>query len=182
MAERLSNIRLFSGEPFQWTAFTRGQLISAYGWGNMPGNLIGGVLAQKFGPRKAILWSSIVAAIISLVTPLIAQVSWIALAGSRVIIGITGGFTFPACHTLVARWAPPTEKGRFVWTLQGGTFGSIFLFGIISSIAENVNWEAGWYIPALVMMVWIVFWFFLVYDSPDEHPGISEAEKEFINT
>ncbi|XP_043271012.1 sialin-like [Venturia canescens] len=180
LGERMSNVRLFTGEPFEWSAFTRGQLISAYGWGNVPGNLVGGLLAQKYGPRQSVFWSSLLAAIISLLTPLIAQIHWMALAASRVIIGFTGGITFPSCHTLVARWAPPTEKGRFVWTLQGGTFGSIFLFGIISSIAENINWEAGWYFPALVTIVWTGFWFLLTFDSPEEHPRISDAEKEYI--
>lgn len=182
LGPRTARFELFSGLPFKWSPFIRGQLISAYSWGNVPGNFIGGVLAQKFGPRQSILWSSIIAAAVSLVTPAIAHLHWIALAISRVVIGVTGGITFPACHTLVARWAPPDEKGRFVWTLQGGTFGSIFLFGIISGIAENINWESGWYIPAIMMFIWIVFWFLLAFDSPEEHPGITETEKEFILT
>ncbi|KAH0566797.1 sialin-like isoform X1 [Cotesia glomerata] len=179
-SKRTTGFHLFSNAPFEWTPFIRGQLISAYAWGNVPGNFLGGVLAQKFGPRRAVLWSSILASFVSLATPILAQLSWIALLLSRVIIGLTGGVTFPACHTLVAKWSPPDEKGRFVWTLQGGTFGSIFLFGIISGIAEKINWESGWYIPALSMMVWIVFWWFLAYDSPEEHPYISEKEKQFI--
>ncbi|XP_044009620.1 putative inorganic phosphate cotransporter [Aphidius gifuensis] len=174
------SIHIYTGEPFEWTPFIRGQLISAYSWGNVPGNFLGGVLSQKYGPRNAVLWSSIVAAFVSLLTPIIAQISWTALAMSRVIIGITGGISFPACHTLVAKWAVPDEKGRFIWTLQGGTFGSIFLFGIISGIAENINWESGWYFPAIIMFIWIFFWYLLAYDSPEEHPGITEEEKTFI--
>ncbi|XP_053593605.1 putative inorganic phosphate cotransporter isoform X2 [Microplitis demolitor] len=175
-----TGFHIFSNAAFEWTPFIRGQLISAYAWGNVPGNFIGGVLAQKFGPRRAVLWSSIIASLVSLATPILAQLSWIVLLLSRVIIGLTGGVTFPACHTLVAKWSPPNEKGRFVWTLQGGTFGSIFLFGIISGIAEKINWEMGWYLPALIMMVWIVFWWFLAFDSPEEHPSISEKEKLYI--
>ncbi|XP_015119073.1 putative inorganic phosphate cotransporter [Diachasma alloeum] len=175
-----AGMHLFSGTPFEWTPFIRGQLISAYSWGNVPGNFIGGVVAQKWGPRRAILWSSILAGVVSLISPILAHVSWIALALSRVVIGVTGGITFPACHTMVARWAPPDEKGRFVWTLQGGTFGSIFLFGMISGIAESINWESGWYIPAIMMFVWVVAWYLFAWDSPEEHPGITEEEKNFI--
>lgn len=176
----LRRIELFSGRPFRWSPFIRGQLISAYAWGNVPGNFLGGILSQRFGPRQAILWSSIIAAAVSLFTPILAQLSWIALAGSRIVIGLTAGVTFPACHNLVAKWSPPNEKNRFIWTLQGGTFGSIFLFAIISGIAEGINWECGWYLPALMMMVWIVFWWLFAYDSPEEHPGITEKEKNYI--
>lgn len=87
------SIHIYSGEPFEWTPFIRGQLISAYSWGNVPGNFLGGVLSQKYGPRNAVLWSSIVAAFVSLLTPIIAQISWTALAMSRVVIGITGGIS-----------------------------------------------------------------------------------------
>ncbi|KAK0170849.1 hypothetical protein PV328_008646 [Microctonus aethiopoides] len=173
-------IQIFNSPPFQWTPFIRGQLISAYAWGTVPGNFLGGVLSQKYGPRQAILWSSIIAAFVSLISPILAQIHWIILAISRVIIGLTAGVTFPACHTLVAKWSPPNERGRFVWTLQGGTFGSIFLFAIISGIAENINWECGWYLPAISMFIWIVFWWWLAYDSPEEHPGILEKERNYI--
>ncbi len=29
-------------------------------------------------------------------------------------------------------------------------------------------------------LFWSVFWFFLVYDSPDQHPRISVEEREYI--
>lgn len=28
-------------------------------------------------------------------------------------------------HNLIAKWAPPNEKGKFVATLLGGTFGTV---------------------------------------------------------
>ncbi|XP_003399317.1 sialin isoform X2 [Bombus terrestris] len=177
-----SPIELFNGLPFDWRPEIRGQLIAAYSYGNVPGNFIGGLMAVKWGAKKSILWTSIVAAIVSLISPILAQFHWGVLLFSRIIIGVTGGVTFPACHSLVAQWAPPNEKARFVWSLLGGTFGTILTYPMIAGIAENIHWENGWYIPSLLMMIWIFFWAIVTYDTPAEHPGISDEEKEYIQS
>ncbi|XP_011343660.2 sialin isoform X2 [Ooceraea biroi] len=170
----------FSGLPFDWTPFVRGQLLASYSYGNVPGNFIGGWVSLRYGPRKAVLWSSILAATISLISPFLAQAHWGVLLFSRIIIGVTGGVTFPACHTMVAKWAPPHERARFIWSLLGGTFGTILTYPMIAGIAECLNWESGWYIPSLLMFLWIGFWALIAYDSPSEHPGISTEEKDYI--
>ncbi|KAI4502286.1 hypothetical protein M0802_002968 [Mischocyttarus mexicanus] len=177
---RSTNFELFNGLPFDWSPQIRGQLIAAYSYGVVPGSFIGGLISLKWGPRRAVLWTSILAAFICLISPIIAQIHWSALLLARIIIGITGGVTFPACHTLVAKWAPPNERARFVWSLLGGTFGTIFTYPMVAAIADYINWESAWYIPSLLMFVWIVFWALLAYDSPMEHPGITEKEKEYI--
>ncbi|XP_017761499.1 PREDICTED: sialin isoform X2 [Eufriesea mexicana] len=177
---RPPGLQLFNGLPFDWTPDIRGQLIAAYSYGNVPGNFIGGLMTIKWGAKNAILWTSIVAAAVSLMSPVFAQIHWSILLISRIVIGITGGVTFPACHNLVARWSPPSEKARFVWSLLGGTFGTILTYPMVAGIAESMTWESGWYIPSLLMFVWIFFWAILTYDSPEEHPGITDEEKEYI--
>ncbi|KAL2716096.1 sialin-like isoform X4 [Vespula squamosa] len=177
---RPSTISLFNGLPFDWSPQVRGQLIASYGYGYLPGCFLGGVMALKWGPRKAILWTSVVAAIICLITPILADIHWGLLVFGRIIVGFTGGVTFPACHTLLAKWAPPNERARFVWSLLGGTFGTIFTYPMVAAIAQHINWESAWYIPSVLMLLWIVFWTLLAFDSPMEHPGISEEEKEYI--
>lgn len=181
---RSSNARLelFSGLPFDWSPTVRGQLLASYAYGNVPGNFIGGWLSLRYGPRHAVLWTSFVAALVSLVSPLIAQWHWGLLMVSRFIVGITGGVIFPSCHTMVAKWAPPHERARFIWSLLGGTFGTILTYPMIAAIAENINWESGWYIPSLLMLVWICVWAVFAYDSPAEHPGITAEEKNYILT
>lgn len=173
---------LFSGLPFDWTPTVRGQLLASYAYGNVPGNFLGGWLSLRYGPRHTILWTSLSAALMSLISPILAQCHWGLLLFSRIIVGITGGVIFPSCHTMVAKWAPPHERARFLWSLLGGTFGTILTYPMIAALAETINWETGWYIPSLLMLVWICVWALIAYDSPMEHPGISAEEKDYIVT
>ncbi|XP_033218999.1 sialin-like isoform X3 [Belonocnema kinseyi] len=172
----------FSSKPFYWSNHMRGQVIAAYGYGNVIGNLLGGIMALKYGPRRAILWTSLISATICLMSPIIAQAHYGALILSRIIVGLAGGVTLPACHTMVARWAPLNERSRFVWSLQGGSLGTIITMPMVSAIAEHINWETGWYLPSLFMFLWIVAWTLFAYNSPGEHPFITKEEKEYILT
>ncbi|XP_066585126.1 sialin-like [Prorops nasuta] len=167
-------------KKYSWSDRLKSQLVKAYSYGNVPGNLIGGILTVKWGPRNAVMWTSLVAAMVSLVTPIIAEAHWRLLLCSRVIVGITGGVTFPACHALISKWAPPQEKSRFVWSLLGGTFGTIFTYPLLITFAANEHWVFGWYIPSMLMLFWVIIWANSVYDSPSEHPGITNEEKEYI--
>lgn len=43
-----------------------------------------------------------------------------------------------------------------------------------------MGWESVFYVQGAMTLVWCVLWFILVTDSPRQHKGISEAEKEYI--
>lgn len=60
---------------------------------------------------------------------------------------------------------------------QGGTVISLPLSGLL---ADNVSWESVFYVFGTLGCVWFVAWCFLVYDSPDTHPRISEVERAYI--
>lgn len=47
-------------------------------------------------------------------------------------------------------------------------------------IIEQYGWKYAFYVVSVIFAIFVVLWFFVVYDSPSEHPMITEAEKEFI--
>ncbi len=48
------------------------------------------------------------------------------------------------------------------------------------ALVEAFGWESAWYVIGGITTVWTVCWAFLVYDTPDKHPWISDSEKEYI--
>lgn len=54
---------------------------------------------------------------------------------------------FPALHALVAHWAPPAEKGKFVSALLGGAIGTVVTWSLTGPLIENLGWDYAFYVP-----------------------------------
>lgn len=51
---------------------------------------------------------------------------------------------------------------------------------MLGVIIENLGWEYGFYIPAIITFVFVVLWYILVADSPSDHTRIAKKEREYI--
>lgn len=87
---------------------------------------------------------------------------------------------YPALHVLVARWAPPEEKGKFISALMGGTLGTVATWSLTGPLLEKYGWASAFYVPGALTFVWCIFWWYLVADTPSEHPRISISERKYI--
>lgn len=90
------------------------------------------------------------------------------------------GVVYPSLHCLVARWAPPDEKGKFVGALLGGALGSILTWPSLGMIIESFGWIWAFLVCGIIVLCWTLIWYFIVTDSPESHPRISEEEKKYI--
>ena len=64
--------------------------------------------------------------------------------------------------------------------MSGASIGTVLIFTFSGYVADNLGWEAVFYITGGCSLVWVVFWFYLVYDTPAKHPRIDLQEREFI--
>lgn len=56
---------------------------------------------------------------------------------------------------------------------------SMLLAGIL---AGNFGWESVFYVMGSLSCIWIVLWLWLVQDTPNKQPLISQEERNFINS
>lgn len=90
------------------------------------------------------------------------------------------GFYFCACHNLISRWAPPSEKGIFIASLFGSSLGTAFTFPLMGFITNNYSWKIAFYVTAIITLIISLLWFHVVADSPDKHISITHAERNLI--
>lgn len=90
------------------------------------------------------------------------------------------GPIYPSLHYLIAHWAPPDEKGKFIACLMGNACGTIITWPLVSVLIENFNWSLGFYVPAAITFITSLIWFYLVADSPSSHPRIGLKESQYI--
>nr|CAD7413100.1 unnamed protein product [Timema poppensis] len=94
----------------------------------------------------------------------------------------TQGACWPALHSLFSKWAPPLEKGKFVWSLFGGIFGTIISLPLGGVIIEDLGWPAFFLLSGGLAIVWCLAWWYLIRDTPNQHPRITKKERDYINS
>ncbi|XP_013180216.1 PREDICTED: uncharacterized transporter slc-17.2-like [Papilio xuthus] len=165
---------------FNWSTDQQAMILGAYFWCYPITSLVGGMAAERWGPRYVVLITSLASAILTALGPVAARFDYIALIVTRFFLGFAGGFIYPALHVLVARWAPPAEKGKFVSAMMGGTLGTVVTWSLTGPLLEKFGWASAFYVPAALTIVWCAFWWYLVADTPNEHPRISDQERKYI--
>ncbi|CAH1103007.1 unnamed protein product [Psylliodes chrysocephalus] len=168
------------GTRYNWDSKLQGLLISSYFWGFTLSGMPGGALAEKFGPSKCVSVSFLVSGLLTLIAPWMASLHPIALMISRFFIGLFGGVVFPSLHCLVARWAPPDEKGKFIGALLGGSLGTVITWPLLGAIIEKFGWTWAFLGSGIIVIAWTLSWWFFVTDSPEQHRYISDDEKNYI--
>lgn len=90
------------------------------------------------------------------------------------------GMLYPTFQELIANWAPPQEKGKFLSGLLSSGIGTVIDWSLSGIIIERIGWHFAFYMVAIAMIVFAAAWYFTVFDSPSKHPRISETERKYI--
>ncbi|XP_008550970.1 vesicular glutamate transporter 1 [Microplitis demolitor] len=167
-------------ERYPWSQQIQGVVLSAYFVGPLLSSVPSGMLAEKFGGARVVAYATLIPALLNLLMPVAAGWHWSVVVVLRFLMGFSGSAVYPALHAMIARWAPPVEKGRFVWTMQGGPFGAFVTFTLCSLIISALGWKAAFYITSGGMLAFWLLWVWLAYDTPDVHPTITENERSYI--
>lgn len=58
--------------------------------------------------------------------------------------------------------------------------GVAVTYPLCGFILDFFHWEAVFYVTGTIGTIWFIFWWWLVYDTPAQHPTISVAERKYI--
>jgi ACS family hexuronate transporter-like MFS transporter len=98
----------------------------------------------------------------------------------RFLLGAAEPANFPAGVKAVSEWFPMRERALAVGIFNAGTaLGSTLAVPLVSWIALTWGWRYAFVLTGAVGFIWVAAWS-LFYRLPQEHPRLSEAEKEII--
>jgi ACS family sodium-dependent inorganic phosphate cotransporter len=169
--------------PFVWSSEVQGLLLSSYFFGYLVAQIPGGRLAELFSAKWVFLFAVAINVVCVLLSPVMSKLHYGGLLAMRVLQGIGGGVTFPACHVLLAEWAPPTERSVMSSIVYAGTSLGTVIFMLLSGvIAGALGWEAVFYIEGGFSVIWLILWIWLIADSPQKQTLITPEERAFITS
>uniref|UniRef100_F1L297 Sialin n=1 Tax=Ascaris suum TaxID=6253 RepID=F1L297_ASCSU len=167
-----------------WSKGTQGSVLSAFFWGYIFSQILGGYIAGRYGGKYVIGVSVLLSSVLNLISPVSANASVAIFIAIRVLLGVSQGVIFPAFHSLWAQWAPPFERSLLTGiSYAGNQIGNTIVMPISGVLCQHGfagGWPSVYYVLGAVGLVWCAIWFFYAADSPTKHRFISKKERAFI--
>ncbi|VVC38796.1 Major facilitator superfamily,Major facilitator superfamily domain [Cinara cedri] len=171
-----------SGMELDWSEFDKNLILGSFYWGYIITELPGGLMAEKVGTRPIFGYSMLLASIVTLFTPMAMDLGLYPLLFCRALLGLALGVTYPAIQPIAVNWIPPNERGKFIANMMATNLGAGFTILACGFIIPILQWKSVFYISGLVGVVWSVFWFCLIFETPAQHPRITESERDYIES
>ncbi|HEY1241623.1 MAG TPA: MFS transporter [Bryobacteraceae bacterium] len=148
----------------------------AYALFQIPGGWLGDTIGARRALTLVVSWWSAFTALTGL--------AWNAasMLTIQVFFGLGEAGAFPIATRSLSRWMRPTERGFAQGVTHAGSrFGGAITPSIVAiGIIPLFGWRAAFYAFGLLGVVWAVGWFAYYRDTPEEHRGVNEAERELI--
>ncbi|XP_027804072.2 sodium-dependent phosphate transport protein 3 isoform X3 [Marmota flaviventris] len=166
---------------YQWSPETQGIIFSSISYGIILTLIPSGYLAGIFGAKQMLGAGLLISSLLTLFTPLAADVGVILVIVVRTVQGMAQGMAWTGQFTIWAKWAPPLERSKLTSIAgSGAAFGSFFILCVGGLISQALGWPFIFYIFGSIGCVCCLLWFTVIYDDPMHHPCISAREKEHI--
>ncbi|CAJ1364779.1 unnamed protein product [Effrenium voratum] len=144
---------------FSWDSSEQGLIQSSIFWGYAATQVIGGLLATKFGGKRVLLFAVSLWSVATMLAPLAASYSTELFVASRVLVGIGEGLAPAAGLRMVATWVPEAERSRAISTLGAGkTGGSIAGLLLAPFVIGAFGWQAMFFSFGFLGLLWAGVW------------------------
>lgn len=166
-------------KEFGFNKITMGVIFSAFTWTYAFGQVPGGWLGDRFGPRKVL---SIIVTYWSIMTSLTAFAgSYISFVVVRALFGVGEAGAFPTATRAMQLWYTREERGLAQGlTHSASRLGAALVPPIAVGLMLSFGWRSMFYIFGAIGVLWSVLWIFIYRNLPEEHKFVNKAELAHI--
>ncbi|XP_027785152.2 vesicular glutamate transporter 3 isoform X2 [Marmota flaviventris] len=168
---------------FNWDPETVGLIHGSFFWGYIVTQIPGGFISNKFAANRVFGAAIFLTSTLNMFIPSAARVHYGCVMCVRILQGLVEGVTYPACHGMWSKWAPPLERSRLATTSFCGSYaGAVIAMPLAGVLVQYIGWASVFYIYGMLGIIWYMFWLLQAYECPAAHPTISNEEKTYIET
>ncbi|KAI1289164.1 putative inorganic phosphate cotransporter [Halotydeus destructor] len=169
---------------FMWSESLQGLILGAYYFGFTPTQILAARLVEMYDAVKLAGYGMIVSAILTMLTPVAANlgVTWLVVV--RALIGLFQG-PFSICtFVMISRWLPKTERSKGMAAIVlGMNIGPGIFIPLTTFLCEYGPW-GGWpsalVMSGIVTLLWTLGWFCFVSNFPKDNPRVTKLELQLI--
>jgi ACS family hexuronate transporter-like MFS transporter len=154
-------------------------IVSAFMIAYALGQALSGRLFDKVGTRIGFLLSisvwSVACGLHSIARNITSFISF------RALLGLSEAGNWPGATKACAQWFPARERALAQGIFNAGaSFGAVISAPLIATLYVLLGWKATFMVVAALGLLWIVPWLFVNRSEPENHPWISEEERQHI--
>lgn len=168
-----------------------GKILGYFGYGYMLGSLVGGLTADKKGPKFVWIIAGTAWSIAEMAMAYAGELGMAIFGGSalvgfgllRVLFGVAEGPVFSIISKTNANWAAPKERGLLsALGLIGVPLGALITAPIVSGFLTIASWRLLFMILGALGLVWVIIWAFVFTDYPEDNKRVSKDELKEIRS
>lgn len=156
-----------------------GLIMAAFFWSYALLQIPAGWFADRYGQKKglglAVAWWSIATAAMGLAT------GFKSLLALRMALGVGEAAAYPSNAGIAARWFPDRERATVSGLFDSASkFGGAVAMPLIVWMIYMVDWRMTFLIIGSIGLLWVIAWYFIYSENPEEHKRISPQEISHI--
>jgi MFS transporter, ACS family, hexuronate transporter len=161
-----------------WSESQYGLIVTAFQAAYAVGLLLVGRMIDLAGTRVgyaiSVIWWSLAAMAHA------AARSTFGFGAARFALGLGEAGNFPAAVKVVAEWFPRKERALATGVFNAGSnVGAIVAPLLVPWLTLQYGWRWAFLVTGFVGFFW-VFWWWAVYRTPQDHPRVSQGERDHI--
>jgi len=99
----------------------------------------------------------------------------------RFMLGFSEAGNWPGATKNNAEWFPARERGIAQGIFgAGASLGSVVAAPVIAMLYVIFGWKMTFVLIAVLGLIWIIPWIYVNKATPDQHPWITEEERNYI--
>jgi len=176
--QTLSILAPFLKQEYHWTNTDYANIAIAFRLAYTIGQTVCGRLMDRVGTRRGLTISVTWYSIVSLLTSLASSIS--SFGVFRFLLGAGESANWPGASKAVSEWFPRRDRAlAAAFYDSGSSVGGAVAPFLILPLYLRWGWRVAFAVPGLLGFLWLIVWR-RMYHLPQQHPNISEAEREVI--
>ncbi|MGB5942412.1 MAG: MFS transporter [Leeuwenhoekiella sp.] len=156
-----------------------GWILGAFALGYALFQVPGGAFGDKYGVRKVM---TVIIGLWSFFTALTGLAwSYVSILVFRFVFGAAEAGAFPNISRAAFSWVPLKERGIFQGiNFSGSRLGAAFALPLVAYLITAWGWRNIFFFFGAVGVLCAFVFYFLFRNKPEDHPRLSDEEKEYI--
>lgn len=137
--------------------------------------IIGGLIGDRFGPRKVLGVVGLLWALATAATGMATGLGSLVVA--RLGLGFGEGASFPTATSAMAKWMPEDRRGLAQGiTHSASRIGNAVAPVVMAAIIATLGWRVSFLITGALSLLWVIAWYGYFRDEPETHPKMTPEE------